>query len=245
MFCVIAIYGEQMKHGPFAKAHSLLPVSNDVSLQIFLGFQALALFPASILFRQREQLQSQLRETNLQLETLASLDGLTAIPNRRTFDERFAMEWQRAGRQRGSLALLMIDIDHFKQFNDLYGHLAGDDCLRSVATSLARVLQRPEDLVARFGGEEFALLLPHTSHNGTRAIAEVLRNAVLDLEITHRGSPWNRVTVSIGFATVTPAPGELPAGLVHRADAALYRAKHLGRNRAETPSANEGDLQAA
>jgi diguanylate cyclase (GGDEF)-like protein len=222
-----------------------LAVSRDLALQLYFGFHVVSLFPVSIMFMKRRCSAKELQLANAKLTLLASRDGLTGIANRRAFDERCADEWNRAIRSHQPLGLVMIDIDHFKQFNDLYGHLAGDDCLRSVATSLARVLQRPEDLVARFGGEEFALLLPHTSHNGTRAIAEVLRNAVLDLEITHRGSPWNRVTVSIGFATVTPAPGELPAGLVHRADAALYRAKHLGRNRAETPSANEGDLQAA
>ncbi len=243
--CLIFVYLTINDRGPFAHWPADLALSRDLALQLYFGFHVVSVFPVSMMFMKRRRSAKELRLANAKLTVLASRDGLTGIANRRAFDERCADEWNRAVRSHQPLGLAMIDIDHFKQFNDLYGHLAGDGCLRAVATSLARVVQRPEDLVARFGGEEFALLLPHTSDSGTRAVAEALRSAVLDLEIIHRGSPWSRVTVSIGFATVTPAPGELLAGLVHRADAALYRAKHLGRNRVETLPAKQGDLQAA
>jgi diguanylate cyclase (GGDEF)-like protein len=134
----------------------------------------------------------------------------------------------------------MIDLDNFKQFNDLYGHLAGDRCLCAVADALGRQVQRPEDLVARFGGEEFALLLPHTSAEGALKVVEKIRAAVLDLGIEHLGNGWNLVTVSIGFSSLTPTTGDGQSRLIQLADAALYQAKSRGRNRVESISSIEG-----
>jgi diguanylate cyclase (GGDEF)-like protein/PAS domain S-box-containing protein len=168
------------------------------------------------------------------LETLATQDGLTGISNRRRFDERLLEEWGRAKRERTRLGLLLIDLDHFKQFNDSHGHLAGDECLRVVASILAKQAQRTTDLAVRYGGEEFAMLLPNTDAAGCARIAERIRRAILEAGIPHTlNRPSGLVTASIGGAICRPAveiwPG--PASLVESADRALYEAKDGGRNR--------------
>jgi diguanylate cyclase (GGDEF)-like protein len=175
---------------------------------------------------------------------LAALDGLTGIANRRFFDERFAQEWSRSARHSKPLALAMIDLDNFKQFNDLYGHLAGDKCLRAVAEALTKEIQRPEDFVARFGGEEFALLLPHTSAEGAGVVLQRIREAIYALGIDHIGNSWAKVTVSIGYSSITPLHSEGQSRLIQLADAALYEAKNNGRNRVESITSIEG-LEAA
>ena len=181
-----------------------------------------------------------LHDTNARLTLLASLDGLTGIANRRSFDERLTQEWNRAVRLRKPVALAMIDLDNFKQFNDLYGHVAGDQCLCAVADALSAQVQRPEDLVARFGGEEFALLLPHTSAEGAREVVDRLRSAVLELGIEHIGNSWKHVTVSIGYAALIPTQSDRQSSLIQLADAALYQAKSGGRNRVENMPSIEG-----
>lgn len=166
------------------------------------------------------------------LENLSTLDGLTNIPNRRRFDEIYAHEWQRASRSQAPLSLLFIDIDHFKNFNDLYGHLTGDDCLKSVARVLQSSLGRPADFLARFGGEEFIILLPDTSERGCRHLAEAIRAAVDNLSLPHAASPIaDHVTVSIGAVTCTNPAGYSRFELLENADRALYQAKNEGRNR--------------
>jgi diguanylate cyclase (GGDEF)-like protein len=202
-------------------------------LQIYLGFHLVALFPASLLFMERKRMAVKLRDSNAQLQMLASLDGLTSISNRRSLDDRFELEWKRALRVQAPLALLMVDIDHFKQFNDFYGHQAGDECLRRVARTIASRVRRPEDLVARYGGEEFAVLLPHTELEGALILAEELRAAILGLVIEHRGSSSGCITVSIGCSVCRPADGGIRSELLQSADAALYKAKQAGRNRVE------------
>jgi diguanylate cyclase (GGDEF)-like protein len=239
----ISIYLTTNHMGPFGDWPAAHALPRDLAMQLFLGFQLVALFPASLMFMERRRMAEELLTTNARLTLLASLDGLTGIANRRSFDERFAHEWSRAVRHRKPLALAMIDLDNFKQFNDLYGHLAGDRCLCAVADALARQVQRPEDLVARFGGEEFALLLPHTSADGAVHVVERIRAAILDLGIEHAGNIWNRVTVSIGYSALTPTMSDGQSGLIQLADAALYQAKSRGRNRVETIASIEG-LQA-
>jgi diguanylate cyclase (GGDEF)-like protein len=236
----ICAYFTSNSLGPFGAWPGDLAVPRDLAVQIYIGFHLLALFPASIMFMERRRMTEELRNTNARLTVLASLDGLTGIANRRSFDERFAQEWSRAVRHRKPIALAMIDLDNFKQFNDLYGHLAGDRCLCAVADALGRQVQRPEDLVARFGGEEFALLLPHTSAEGALKVVERIRAAVLDLRIDHLGNSWNCVTVSIGFSALSPTTGDGQSRLIELADAALYQAKSGGRNRVESISSIEG-----
>jgi diguanylate cyclase (GGDEF)-like protein len=241
----IAAYPISNSFGPFGGWSPDLAVPRDLAVQIYLGFHLLALFPASIMFMERRRMAEELQDTNARLAVLASLDGLTGIANRRSFDERFAQEWSRAARHRKPIALAMIDLDNFKQFNDLYGHVAGDRCLCAVAEALVSQVQRPEDLVARFGGEEFALLLPHTTADGAHKVVERIRKAIFDLGIGHLGNGWNCVTVSIGFSAITPATGDGQSRLIQLADAALYQAKSGGRNRVESISSIEGAQVAA
>ena len=164
-------------------------------------------------------------------ERLAHVDELTAIPNRRNFEECFEREATRARRIGRRLALLMIDVDLFKEFNDRYGHIAGDACLQQVAATIAQTLRRPTDLVARYGGEEFVVLLPETELAGALGVAELVRASIAGLGIPHGGSSLGSVSVSIGCASGTPRGNSERQQLVEAADAALYRAKHAGRNR--------------
>jgi diguanylate cyclase (GGDEF)-like protein/PAS domain S-box-containing protein len=163
-------------------------------------------------------------------ESLASIDGLTGVANRRSFDEFFQGEWLRAIRARAPISLLMIDVDHFKRYNDTYGHVSGDNCLRLIVEAIGTCIHRPTDLLARYGGEEFVVVLPNTDANGAESIAEQIRTTLEMRQVPHRDNPHGVVTVSIGCATQTPKPRSLSTELVEIADEALYRAKSAGRN---------------
>jgi diguanylate cyclase (GGDEF)-like protein len=166
------------------------------------------------------------------LQKLSVVDGLTGVANRRSFDDELPRLWRRAQRESSSVGLIIADIDHFKGFNDRYGHPAGDDCLRRVAQVLAQSVKRPFDLVARYGGEEFAVLLPDTANAGAEQLAEAMRKAVESLNTGNiHAKDARRVTISAGVATVIPQPGSEPARLIGVADGCLYRAKREGRNR--------------
>lgn len=184
--------------------------------------------------REQELLEvtKKLASVNQILRRMAFLDGLTGIANRRFFDEIFQKEWRRAARSQSTLALILIDIDFFKPFNDIYGHQAGDDCLKRVAKVLESSLKRPGDHAIRYGGEEFAVLLAEEINlEGTRKVAETLRVNVSALGLTHQGSPVHgHVTISTGVALARPEDGSSPQSLVMQADKALYEAKHQGRN---------------
>jgi len=186
--------------------------------------------------RERELLEvtRQLTAANEELERISSLDGLTGIPNRRYFEKIFHKEWRRAVRQAEPLSLIMSDIDHFKYYNDQYGHLAGDDCLRMIAKTINNTPRRPGDFVARYGGEEFVTVLPNTGINGAVVVAEAMRSSVEALEIEHAVSPvgaW--VTISSGVADIFHVLVLEPDELISAADKALYLAKREGRNRLE------------
>jgi diguanylate cyclase (GGDEF)-like protein len=184
--------------------------------------------------RRREQAEAE-------LAVLAATDGLTSLANRRTFDNRLQAEWLRAARDGTYLSLLLIDIDHFKAFNDLYGHQAGDECLREVAGILRASVKRPGDLVARYGGEELAVLLPSTDKQGAIAVAEDVRSRIEELATPHAANtPGGVLTISVGTATLKPAVEILrtdPKMLITLADGALYRAKLEGRNRVSVSEA--------
>lgn len=178
--------------------------------------------------------QDDLLRVNQQLETLAAQDQLTGLANRRSFDETLQTECRRAGREGTPLSLLLIDVDHFKAFNDTYGHVQGDACLQAVARCLQQHAQRPGDLVARYGGEELAIILPNTDAHGAQRVAEVVRRQIEALAVPHSGSAWGCVTVSVGVAATSGAYAEgCERKLVQAADAGLYRAKAAGRNRSE------------
>jgi diguanylate cyclase (GGDEF)-like protein len=166
------------------------------------------------------------------LRRLVFLDGLTGVFNRRYFDQQIATEWARAARSNAPLSLILLDVDFFKLYNDRYGHQAGDDALRAVATTLRSTLKRPADLVARFGGEEFACILPETSFDDALIIAKLLEQRIRELAIPHQSSTVdNVVTISAGLATRVNNTGNDAADLIGLADNMLYKAKHTGRGR--------------
>lgn len=172
-----------------------------------------------------------LNETNDKLASLSMTDGLTNIANRRNFDSHLDVEWKRSIREQQPLTLMLIDIDCFKAYNDYYGHLQGDHCLRQVARALHEQTSRPRDLVARYGGEEFALILPHTDC-AAKSLGEQCRAAIEVLAVPHAASPIaSCITVSIGIANLIPQRGSQPVDLIALADQALYHAKETGRNR--------------
>jgi diguanylate cyclase (GGDEF)-like protein len=173
-----------------------------------------------------------LQASNQRLKHLSTTDALTALENRRGFEEAIEMEWARAQRERTSLAVVLADVDYFKRYNDACGHPAGDLCLQEVAGALRDVLQRPADRVARLGGEEFVLLLPDTDLQGADDVAERARRAVERLQRWHpRSTAASCVTISLGAAATIPLPMQMPSTLLHEADVALYAAKSAGRNR--------------
>ena len=174
--------------------------------------------------------EEELQIANQHLEELASLDGLTGLANRRGFDRELGVEWQRAAESGQPLALMMIDIDHFKLFNDRYGHVQGDACLRAVGETLSLVSLEEAVVVARYGGEEFALLLPGLELERAAALAEEARRAIEDLLIPHAEATCGLVTISIGVESWCRSRVNRLPNLVEAADRALYAAKRRGRN---------------
>ncbi|MBW4026146.1 MAG: diguanylate cyclase [Acidobacteria bacterium] len=188
----------------------------------------------------RKSSEEDLQSAYLALEALATVDGLTGIANRRRLDEVLTIEWRRSIRTRLPLSLILLDVDHFKAYNDLYGHIRGDSCLKQIAEAALDVVRRPADLVARFGGEEFAIVLPATNGQGAFELAEQLRAAVEKRALRHEGNDTGIVTVSAGCATVTPQRGSSVIQIIEAADSALYAAKRSGRNRVEIAAMSSG-----
>lgn len=215
----------QADHDIYARwQRRALPVGG-LMVALALGFVGLSM----ILSR---QLRRRLRaESELQL--LARVDGLTGLNNRRTLGEILDREWRQARRTRRAFSLLFADIDHFKAYNDTYGHQAGDNALLEVAHCISENIRLPTDSAARYGGEEFIVVLPDTAENGAAQIAERIRSAIANRAIEHAGSEFGRVTASIGFATWTPDAenGMEVSDVIKAADQALYAAKATGRNR--------------
>ena len=181
-----------------------------------------------------ETAQQRLKESNRQLALLATIDGLTGLRNRREFEQKLSSLWKSASRDGQTLAILMADIDHFKSYNDSYGHLAGDDCLRRVAQIVKQSCLRPGDFVARYGGEEFVALLPETGLKDARQVAERIRINLQQEQIPHARSAEGVVTLSIGVCSVLPDSSSSEWQLVACADRCLYAAKNSGRNRVST-----------
>lgn len=194
------------------------------------------------LIAQVNAVNAELQSANSRLEALAAIDGLTGLMNRRVFDIALSREWYRGLRQQEPLSLLIVDLDCFKQFNDCYGHVAGDDCLKMVAEATAAAARRMTDLVGRYGGEELVVLLPNTEAAGAATLSERTRREVEVLGIPHASNPWKHVTVSIGVATIIPTPESSTDDLVRLADTELYRAKADGRNRVSARGASANPL---
>jgi two-component system chemotaxis family response regulator WspR len=183
-------------------------------------------------YRALSESQEQLMEANIELQRLNNVDLLTGASNRKHFDEYIATEWKRAAREQASLSVLMIDVDDFKSYNDTYGHLAGDEVLGKLAETMRKTLGRPADLAARFGGEQFAIVLPGTTLAGAKTVGEKLRQSIEDLQIPHSASNLSKVlTVSGGGASTIPRRGDDSwLALIETADAALHLAKKNGKN---------------
>ncbi|PWE41408.1 sensor domain-containing diguanylate cyclase [Pseudomonas prosekii] len=193
-------------------------------------------FLGILLYRQIQQLvvaEGELIDAKNELDVIAHTDSLTRLANRRCFDQNLHKEWGRAGRSQSDIALILLDIDWFKQFNDHYGHLQGDKCLKQIADLMELNVKRPIDLPARFGGEEFVILLPETNLEGALYVAEKIRSAVINAHIEHSGSPIRKVTISVGVVAVNAPEKDGYTAALAEADRLLYCAKNKGRNRVE------------
>ncbi|MCR8631074.1 diguanylate cyclase [Paenibacillus radicis (ex Xue et al. 2023)] len=181
----------------------------------------------------RKQAEHELLVSNEMLQKISTIDALTGVANRRGFDECFHKEWRHGLRFSSPLSIILLDIDYFKRYNDTYGHLEGDLCLKRVANSLKKSVKRPNDFIARYGGEEFVIVLPATDLQGANIVANQMRAHIESLQIPNiRSEPALCITISLGVATVVPSAEMNPSELFIRADKALYQAKHEGRNRA-------------
>ena len=232
------------KEDPKLKAHSFATGANDYMVKLPDKLELLARVRyhsgAHISRLQRDQAfrflresQKSLADANIELQKLAALDGLTGIANRRRFDDTMRLEWQRGQRDQKPLSLMMCDVDFFKLYNDSFGHLAGDFCLKKVAAVLTEHLKRPADLAARYGGEEFAIILPETDLTGALIVAESCRRHLeqLAIENPQATTELSSVTMSVGVACILPSPDSSTEELIRQADQALYAAKRGGRNR--------------
>ncbi|WP_309674544.1 diguanylate cyclase [Pseudomonas sp.] len=215
------------------------------SVIVALVVLGVGLFGWMFLYQVRvgEQVEADLRKAKEALKLIATHDSLTGLGNRRLFEGALDIEFGRGARQSSSLSLIMLDIDYFKRYNDAYGHVAGDHCLAEVARAVKGCCHRKADLAVRYGGEEFAVLLPDTDIHGAMVIAEQIRRSVMDKNIIHSGSPSGFVTVSLGCYSFVPTGRDSMEVFIERADAALYQAKHSGRNRSAVLSM-EGGVEA-
>jgi diguanylate cyclase (GGDEF)-like protein len=187
-----------------------------------------------LLENRNAELERQTEEAHLRANT----DGLTQVSNRRCLDDRLQKEWQRLRREQELrrdqkwLSLILIDIDYFKNYNDFYGHLSGDDCLIQIAQTAAKQIKRPDDLFARYGGEEFMVILPNTEIDGAITVAKSIQESIRNLNIPHEDSKISEiVTISMGIASVIPTSDKSPEHLIALSDKVLYEAKHQGRDR--------------
>lgn len=219
-------------HGPLmliTGEHALL--HRIVIAQIFLAVSIFTMFPVAALLEERAALQLSLAASEARYRSLASVDELTGLSNRRAFNLRLEQEWHNAQSTGQSIALLLLDVDLFKRYNDMHGHLIGDECLRMIGSIMAETVRDGHSIAARFGGEEFAIILPATGRERARQIAEDIRHAILAMALPHAGTPSGVQTASLGVAAIIPRHGQNSMELIGLADHALYRAKDQGRNR--------------
>lgn len=237
LLAVLATIDTMHGHGPLTLGGGAVMAHRIFLLQAFLALTMVTVFSISVMQIERMAYQTKLQLAYKEMEKLATTDTLTGVGNRRRFEDALDAEWVRAQRSGDAVAVLMIDADHFKSYNDSYGHPAGDACLRTIATAMQRMELRSTDLIARYGGEEFVCLLPGTSLGGAAQIAETIRERIAALYGQPDCDLLRNVTVSIGCAALTPGIGLEASLLVARSDRALYRAKQNGRNRVELAEA--------
>ncbi|WP_147532943.1 sensor domain-containing diguanylate cyclase [Bacillus marasmi] len=221
----VSTYRIRRKDGEYVWLESATKLLNE----IHTGEQKLIVVSRNI--TERKLTEQKLQKANEILKHLSTIDGLTSVSNRRAFDERLEIEWNRAMRTSRPLSLIMFDIDYFKAYNDTYGHQGGDGCLKQIASTIEETIGRSTDFICRYGGEEFCAILPETNKDGAKIVAEKIRVAVESLKIPHSGSkiqPW--VSISVGTATMIPSQYTSLLNLISNADKAVYQAKHLGRN---------------
>lgn len=198
--------------------------------EVVLNSKIRAMHRLTEMHRTLVDMAHQMNTANMELQRLSTTDGLTGIANRRFFDEMLLREWRRCSRMKMPISLVMIDVDHFKLYNDTYGHQAGDECLKAVAVQAALAVTRAADMAARYGGEEFVIVLGETDLNGAMWVANNVRQRISDLKMVHEPSKFDRVTISCGVVSVMPS-GKLSVDtFLHSADQALYLAKEQGRN---------------
>jgi len=233
LLAVLATIETMHGHGPLTLGNGAIEAHRIFLLQAFLTLTMVTVFSVSVMQIERIAYQHKLQAAYREMEKQATTDALTGIGNRRRFEDALEAEWARALRTSDPVAVLMIDVDHFKSYNDGFGHPAGDVCLRTVATAILEIEHRSSDLLARYGGEEFVLMLPATSLDGAAQIAEAIRLRIEGLFGQSGNLIFRKITVSIGCASAAPGPSLESHHLVSAADEALYRAKQNGRNRLE------------
>ena len=229
-----AVYMTERAHGAFMLSGATLEQHGFFILQLFLCVNLVIVYAVDAALDVHDRIHQEMTAAFKEADALATQDYATGLANRFSFDRHLAQEWRSATQQQNNLALMMVDIDHFKLYNDHYGHLAGDECLRRIATILADASLRSSDLVARYGGEEFAVILPRVSTQGAVTLAERIRQLVADAQLPHLPYTPGIVTVSIGVAAMTPDAEADETTLIQCADRALYSAKRTGRNRVES-----------
>lgn len=224
-----ADYRALTKDGGYVWIRDVVHVVRDEAGKV----EALVGFMFDISARKRSE--EKLAQLQKELEALSFQDALTGLANRRMFDTMAESAWQQARNTGQPMSLILLDIDYFKEYNDRYGHIRGDECLRQVARALRHAATRPADFIARFGGEEFVLVLPQTDAHSALVVAERCRTKIAEQQIDHDGSDVeDLLTVSIGVGTIVPGPEDALVEFIERVDRALYQAKQNGRNRVET-----------
>ena len=232
----LALYFTIDGAGPFALVTGSHAREQVILLQGFIACALLIALPLSVIMEQSRRLTLDLERANRKLAEIATTDPLTGLPNRRLLDRTVMIEWRRAQRSGEPLSVVVLDVDNFKAYNDLYGHPAGDRCLKMLAETCNGCLRRPGDLFARYGGEEFIAVLPDTPAEGARHVAERMRVAVELAQIEHRLAPGNQVTISLGVATLADGLPKSSEELLEWGDKALYQAKRGGRNQVVSAS---------
>jgi len=230
MLLVAVIANLYIVHGPLKLDPSGYGATPILRLQVFLAAILFMLYSVSVVMERNRIAEKKLQAAYRVMEGMAVIDSLTGLANRRRLDDYLETEWRRAFRERKPLSMVLVDVDLFKLYNDTYGHLRGDECLKIIAGSVREVAARRVDLVCRFGGEEFAVILPNTPAEGAATVANGIFAALRLRNLTHSASPFGAVTVSAGCATVIPEVGQPALDLIELADRALYTAKDRGRN---------------